>query len=139
MQITLAVLADAANLSREGKLNILGVFDAIYAPKFPVVHPQLQVVLRLAAGVDEAAGRKRLELQLIDADGHKLLQLGGELALPELRAGEPFLACQIITLNNLKLDRPGEYRFDVFSDGRLVGEIPLRAIERPPVQLGGVT
>jgi hypothetical protein len=132
MQITLAVLADAANLSREGKLNILGVFDAIYAPKFPVVHPKLQVVLRLAAGVGETAGRKHLELHLIDADGRKLLQLGGELVLPELRAGEPFLASQIITLNNLRLERPGEYRFDIFADGRLLGEIPLRAIEQRP-------
>ena len=29
MHISFAVFADAANLSQEGKLNILGVFDAV--------------------------------------------------------------------------------------------------------------
>ena len=29
MQVSFALFADAANLSQEGKLNVLGVFDAL--------------------------------------------------------------------------------------------------------------
>ena len=32
MDVSLARLADAANTSRDGKLNLLGIFDAIQAP-----------------------------------------------------------------------------------------------------------
>ena len=47
MELTLALLADYANISREGKLNIMGIFEQIFALSFPAVHAQLQLVLRL--------------------------------------------------------------------------------------------
>jgi len=48
MHISFAVFADAANLSQEGKLNILGVFDAVQVSAFPSVHPRTHLVVRLA-------------------------------------------------------------------------------------------
>ena len=35
MHISFAVFADGANLSQEGKLNVLGVFDALAVGGFP--------------------------------------------------------------------------------------------------------
>jgi len=40
MHVTFALFADAANLSQEGKLNILGVFDALQVGALPAVHPR---------------------------------------------------------------------------------------------------
>ena len=37
MQVSFALFADAANLSQEGKLNILGVFDAVQVGALPTV------------------------------------------------------------------------------------------------------
>ena len=39
MNIQVAVLCDAAT-DDNGKLNLLGAFDTIYAPQTPAVHPQ---------------------------------------------------------------------------------------------------
>ena len=46
MNIQVAVLCDAAT-DDNGKLNLLGCFDTIYAPQMPAVHPQCSVALRV--------------------------------------------------------------------------------------------
>jgi hypothetical protein len=46
MNIQVAVLCDAAT-DDNGKLNLLGSFDTIYAPQLPAVHPQCAVALRV--------------------------------------------------------------------------------------------
>ena len=51
MHVKVALLADYSNVSREGKLNILGIFDTIYAPTFPTTHPHMQLVIRFEGGV----------------------------------------------------------------------------------------
>ena len=49
MQVKLALLADYANVTAEGKLNILGIFDRINVVGVPAVHPQMHFILRLEA------------------------------------------------------------------------------------------
>ena len=36
MHVSFALFADAANLSQEGKLNVLGVFDAVQVGQLPI-------------------------------------------------------------------------------------------------------
>jgi len=47
MHVSFALFADAANLSQEGKLNILGVFDALQVAALPAVHPRAHLVLHI--------------------------------------------------------------------------------------------
>src|SRR4051812_44311545 len=47
MHVSFALFADAANLSQEGKLNILGVFDALQVSTLPAVHPRAHLVVHL--------------------------------------------------------------------------------------------
>jgi hypothetical protein len=47
MQVPLALLADHANVSAEGKLNLMGAFDVINARRFPAVHAQMHLVFRI--------------------------------------------------------------------------------------------
>jgi hypothetical protein len=44
VDVTLAVLADYANVSQEGKLNILGVFQEVNPVAFPAGVPQMFVL-----------------------------------------------------------------------------------------------
>lgn len=81
MKVTLAVLADYANITREGKLNILGMFDVIHAQNFPMTHPQMQLVMRFEADIAEAGKTKKLEIKLMDADGKTLFVLNGSFTL----------------------------------------------------------
>lgn len=54
MRVALGVLADYANVSADGKLNIMGVFQIVNVIQFPHVHAQMHLVLTLEADPSEA-------------------------------------------------------------------------------------
>ena len=68
MHVSFALFADAANLSQEGKLNILGVFDAVQVATMPTVHPRATLVLRLK-GSGSDIGRHTVSLRWLNPTG----------------------------------------------------------------------
>lgn len=124
MQVKLAVVADYANVTAEGKLNILGIFDRISVTRIPAVHPQMHLVLRLEAHPAERGRTHRIEIRLHDPDGNTVFEVRGEV-VPEGMPGQTMTTNQILTLNNLQLAREGGYNFVVFIDNDLKTEVPL--------------
>jgi len=118
-------LCDAATDDR-GKLNLLGAFDTICAPRMPVVHPQCAVALRLTfTTADE--GAHRLQLNLMDADGRPIvppLEIGFEIYLPE----ETHFATRnfIFNMQQVSFPAPGLYAVDIRMDGEALVSIPLQ-------------
>src|SRR4029079_12792392 len=78
MHVSFALFADAANLSQEGKLNILGVFDAVQVASMPTVHPRATLVLRLK-GSGSDIGRHTVSLRWLNPTGNELWSSLGEL------------------------------------------------------------
>lgn len=132
MKVTFAVLADAANITREGKLNILGIFDSIQAQQFPVTHPQMQLVMRFEADISEAGKKKKVEVQLMDEDGKKLFVLGGEFTFGPGRPGEVIGSNHILTINMLKFEKPGTHEFKILINDELKAEVPLKVLPFTP-------
>ncbi len=124
MQVKLAVVADHANVSSEGKLNILGIFDRIVVSDLPAVHPQMHLIVRLEAHPAERDRPHPVEVRLHDPDGQTIFELKGEV-VPEGLAGETITANQIVGINNLVLAKTGEYVFVIFVDHDLKAETPL--------------
>ena len=124
MHVKLALVADHANVSAEGKLNILGIFDRIAVTSLPAVHPQMHLVLRLEAHPAERDRPHPVEVRLHDPDGQTVFELQGEV-VPQGMAGETIAANQIIGINNLVLGKTGEYSFVIFVDHDLKAETPL--------------
>lgn len=118
MEIKTAVLADAANVSQEGKLNITGIFNRIQAGSFPLTWPFMALVVRLEAHLSEL-GKHRINIQITDEDGGKLAMVEGEL---EIGAGndpdDPPHGHLILPIQNAKFSGPGVYSFDILIDGR---------------------
>ena len=79
MHVSFALFADAANLSQEGKLNILGVFDAVQVSTLPAVHPRAHLVVRLK-GTRLDIGIHSMSLHWINPGGVELWNSGGEIA-----------------------------------------------------------
>ena len=125
MDVTLALLADGANVSREGKLNVFGIFDTIFARAFPTTHPQMQLVLRFEADADEG-GRRDVEVQFVTADGRVLFRLPGAVSVQQRVAGDRTRIDHILSLNNVQLEHAGRYRFNVVVDGELAAVVPLQ-------------
>jgi hypothetical protein len=130
MDVVMAVLADSANISREGKLNILGIFDVLNATSFPVVHPQMQLVIKFEAHSAEAGKKRKLDIKFMDDDGKSVFELHGELTLGgPARSGEPFKFDHILSLNGLRFEKPGTYEFKIYVEGEAKKEVPLRVIK----------
>jgi hypothetical protein len=137
MEVKLAVLADYANVTQEGKLNILGIFTNINARTFPATHGQMQVIVSLEGHSVEAERPHHTEVHFRDADGGKIFDLKGQVFAQNARPGRPFTVNQIIQLANLPLPRPGDYSFAIFVDNDLKGTIPLSVTQieaDPPEQ-----
>ncbi len=124
MNIQVAVLCDAAS-ETSGKLNLTGVFDAIYTQQLPAFHPQCSVALRMTfSPVEEGAHKFRLNI--MDEDG-KLIMPSIEGALNVSVPEGVHFATQhfIVNLFQLKFEQAGLYSIDVVVDDKQEISIPL--------------
>ncbi len=124
MDIQIAVACDAATESN-GKLNLLGAFDAIHAQQLPVVHPQCSVALRMTFNKVEE-GAHKLRFSFGDEDGKSIMP-GIDLPF-EVRLAEDthFLTTNfIVSIQQLRFEKAGHYSIDVAVDGRQEAAIPL--------------
>lgn len=133
MQISFALFADGANLSQEGKLNILGVFDAVQVGGVPTMHPRAHLVVRLK-GSREDVGDHRVTLRWLNPDGQELWSTTGELNIGSPPVGVTELDLPLIATIDLPIDRGGEYALQINLDGQPRGEVPLQVrVGAPPL------
>lgn len=109
----MAVLADEANVSQEGKLNLMGIFDRIAAATFPVLHPRMVFVFRVEAEFGDAGRAYPVRVTLQDEDGAVLFEATGDLMAPPVPIGEFATANQLFALVGVQFPHPGFYRFVV--------------------------
>jgi hypothetical protein len=129
VKIPMALIADEANISQEGKLNVLGVFDRIAAPGFPIVHPRMVFVFRLEAEYGDGGKALPVRVRLIDEDGGVLFEAGGEIVAPEVPPGEFASAHQLFSLVGVRFERAGTYKFVVDLGGLPPHETPVSIVQ----------
>ena len=91
MDVKFARFADGVNISQEGKLNILGIFDAVQVAQLPALHPRSTFVLRLKAHAQDV-GVHPLVLRWMNPRGNELWNSSAEL---EIGGGPPPFLLQI--------------------------------------------
>ena len=124
MQVSFALFADAANLSQEGKLNILGVFDALQVAGLPTVHPRAHLVVHLK-GSSLDRGAHEMTLRWLSPSGQELWSTTGELALGDPPTGVLEMDLPIIAQVDLPLDQGGVFAMRVEVDGAVAAEVPV--------------
>jgi hypothetical protein len=124
MKVELFVLCDAAT-DYQGKLNILGTFDSIWAGQMPAVHPSCAVALRLRfLKIEE--GTHRVRISIADEDGNAVIQPVEANVNIRFRAPLPSMAANmVLNLQGLKFPKFGEYSIDLAVDGRHEASLPL--------------
>jgi hypothetical protein len=125
MHVTFALFADAANLSQEGKLNILGVFDALQVATLPALHPRATLVVHLK-GTAADAGTHRVSLQWMSPSGTELWSSDGELGIAQPPQGVVDMDFPLIAQLDLPLDLAGGYLMRVGLDGSTHAEVALQ-------------
>ena len=131
MNIQVAVLCDAAT-DDNGKLNLLGAFDTIYAPQLPAVHPQCAVALRVTFMPGDE-GERKLSVNFINADGRPIMQ-GIDLPVPVTLPDDAHFLTRnfIVNFQQLKFAEAGLYSVDIRLDNESQAGIPLLVKQQPP-------
>lgn len=128
MKVDFCVVADAANTTAEGKLNLLGVFDRLQVSSLPAVHKQMALVLRLRVEFEDGGAEHAVRLALENPDGKKLVDLEGATRVGEVEPGGFTHTNQVFNLRDLRFDEAGVHRFRVWLDGELAAEQPLAVV-----------
>ena len=129
MEVAFALLADAANISREGKLNILGAFDRIYGAKFPLRWPRMVLVTRFEASSSEFGSEKSLEIVTMDADGKRLGKASGKMKIGEGRTGRQIKINHVLPMG-MTFPTPGEYSIEILVNGEPKATVALEVVQR---------
>ena len=137
MHVSFALFADAANISQEGKLNILGVFDAVHAGQLPALHPRATFVVRIKARPGDA-GDHAMTLRWINPRGTELWVSNAELSIAPPPPGTSELDMPVIVQLDLPLDVTGDYRMVVELGDEKRGEARLH-VQGQPVMPGATT
>lgn len=134
MEVKLGLLAEYANVAQDGKLNVMGIFDRVMATQFPVTHPSMYLVLLFSAGAAEWKMKKELQIRLMDQDGAALLNINGQIEVPEGR-GTHVDWPQIVALQMMQFKAAGSYEFHVLINQETRRIIPLNLELAAPLGL----
>jgi len=131
MDVNLALLADYANVSQDGKLNIMGIFQEVNPPVLPFQLPQMYLVISFVAGPAEFGSTKNIRIALLESDGSEMLTLEGEMEVPRQvpRPESRAYMNQVIGLNGVTFHRPGDYAFSILVGGETKETIGLHVNE----------
>jgi hypothetical protein len=138
MHVSFALFADSANISQEGKLNILGVFDALQVASVPAVHPRATMVVRIKA-VPADAGRHVLAFVWVGPGGEEMWSSSGELDVGQPPPGAAELDVPVIAAIDLPIQVAGTHVMRVALDGDLAAELLLHVrTGTPGIPVGGM-
>jgi hypothetical protein len=117
MHVAFALFADAANLSQEGKLNILGVFDALQVAQLPAVHPRAHLVVHLK-GTSSDVGQHTVSFKWLSPAGQELWTSSGDLNVGSPPPGVVEMDLPLIAQLDLPMDSAGSYNMAIAIDGQ---------------------
>jgi hypothetical protein len=132
MEIQVAVLADCANVAPPEKLNVMGVFDTIYAPAFPCVHPFMALALRLKIDHEDGGRTHELVVSLRDEEQKEYARATGKLDVRPMATGEVAHVNQILNFAGLGFGQSGRYAFHISWDGKPKSEVTLTVTSGSP-------
>ena len=130
MDVSLAVLADYANISTDGKLNVMGIFDSISAYSFPTVLLQMRLVVKFRFNLAEHGTTRLAKFVLMDADGHEIGSLGQTMQVPQEGSLNPEVAL-LVDFRGIPFAAPGDYQIEVLVDNDHKYTLPLHAVLLP--------
>ena len=124
MTIQVAVLCDAAT-DYNGKLNLLGTFDTIYAPQLPQQHPQCSVAIRIYFDRGEE-GSHLLNLNFVDEDGQPIMNAIQVPVDVDFPCDATFISRNlVVNILQFTFSKAGLYSVDLSLDDRPLSSIPL--------------
>jgi hypothetical protein len=124
-----SILCDDVRQERNGKFILIGLFDGIGSPTFPLLYPRLFMVTRWCSGEGEFKQKSRI----LRPDQSSVLVEGQEIPvrLPSSEA----TATNVEAFMNVQFKDAGTYWIETLLDGDIKIRYPLR-VNKIQVQTG---
>jgi hypothetical protein len=140
VELTMALVCDRARATEDGKLDVHGVFNDLFAPGFPAKQPRMMLVMGIEW--DRADdGRYKFRVDLEDPSGRPTLTLEGHTDVDKRTPDRPPARTRLIMpLEEVVFPVPGAYRFMLRMKGKELRGPALhlfKAETAPPVQDDG--
>lgn len=135
MELSLFVVADYANVTKEGKLNVMGIFNRINSYQFPAAHPEMFVIAHLTASPAEYNTTRKLTIKLLNEDAtEEVVNWSTTITVPQGTGGRRVDSNHILKLQTIVFKEPGTYQLSLLVDQNEEGSMPLfvEQIPEPP-------
>ena len=118
MQLQIAVLCDHASTNPEGKLDVHGIFNDLYAPGFPAQQDRMVLVLQIEWDHDDH-GRYQFRADLLDPAGQPALSVDGHTDVDSRPLDRPPPRTRLVLpLDQVVFPAPGRYRVRIRLKGK---------------------
>lgn len=138
MRSTLFLAADYANITPDGKLNVMGIFHDILAQTFPARHSSMHLIAKLEAELGEYGQTREFTVKLLDADGNQIFDLSGQFQIPPVGRGRRPEVNLILELKDIIFPREGMYQFVLLVDKDHKSELSINVSKsetpKPPME-----
>jgi hypothetical protein len=129
MELLVATLCDTAS-ENQGKLNVIGAFDAIVAQSFPA-NFTCNLALRFCFTAKDHGSHKFSILLVDESEPSEDGKQEESVNMPE---GTPGFSTQnLITPLQGAIKKAGIYRFDIRFGGKVLARVPLRVIDQAEI------
>jgi hypothetical protein len=134
MRLLLSKFCEYATQQQNGRHTMLGIFDNIVVPAFPIDHPPFFLCIQMEFDPIESDQDMKVLALLIDEDGKELMDVMASGRVPrDPNGGTTRLFIQFL-MPPMRFERAGDYRLDVMFNDVKVGEerLPVISAVHPP-------
>lgn len=125
VKLLLSALCDHAAVTPEGKLDLHGIFNELYAPGFPARQDDVALVLVIEWDREDD-GRFQFRADLVGPDGKPSLTVNGHTDVDRRPASRPPARTQLVMpLETVVFPTAGAYRLRIRVKGQELEGSPL--------------
>ncbi len=115
------IICDDVRQEAGGKISIMGLFENIYATKFPAVHSRLAIINEWSEGKGEFTSLT----QILSPDKKKVVRK----TTSKIKLKEAHIRHRDISIHlNIEFPVSGNYWIEIFLDDDLVKSMPLNVV-----------
>src|SRR5438552_15031328 len=111
-------------------MSVLGIFQHIWVPQFPAMHPRLHLVLRLK-GKRTEVGEHQVQIKLLDEDDAELLGGSGTVNFAEPPAGVTEIEAAAALVFAVPFPPAWQYRFEITAAAQRKASVPITVSPMP--------
>lgn len=129
MRVLYGLVCEQAQAREDGRVDVHGLFQQLYAPGFPAQQDSLTLAVAMEWDASEQ-GRQQFRIDMMDPDGSPALTISGhsDVGPPEVPPAPPQTRL-IMPMEQVIFPREGSYRFVLRMDDQEWALAPLHLIQ----------